>query len=104
MSQGWCMSSGPFLRNSDENITSAVFILSVVLLRRKIPPETQETLGLLLRRKIFVPMSPIHSGHFYTAPSSLLLLRGAPNYSTDRPILYRSFTPKRTCRQLRVKD
>src|SRR6218665_670468 len=24
----------------------------------------------------------IHSGHFYSAPSSSLLLRGAPNYST----------------------
>src|SRR6218665_2968600 len=31
----------------------------------------------------------IHSGHFYSAPSSPLLLRGAPDYSTDtvrRPI------------------
>ena len=25
----------------------------------------------------------IHSGHFYSAPSSLLLHRGAPDYSTD---------------------
>ena len=25
----------------------------------------------------------IHSGHFYSAPSSPLLLRGAPEYSTD---------------------
>ena len=25
----------------------------------------------------------IHSGHFYSAPSSLQLLRGAPDYSTD---------------------
>src|SRR6218665_3253218 len=25
----------------------------------------------------------IHSGHFYSAPSSHLLLRGAPDYSTD---------------------
>ena len=25
----------------------------------------------------------IHSGHFYSAPSSPLLLRGDPNYSTD---------------------
>jgi len=24
-----------------------------------------------------------HSGHFYSAPSSPLLLRGAPDYSTD---------------------
>jgi len=35
----------------------------------------------------------IHSGHFYSASSSLLLLRGAPD--TAR-ILCRSFTPKRT--------
>src|SRR6218665_193165 len=27
--------------------------------------------------------SLIHSGHFYSAPSSPLLLRGAPDYSTD---------------------
>ena len=25
----------------------------------------------------------IHSAHFYSAPSSPILLRGAPNYSTD---------------------
>ena len=25
----------------------------------------------------------IHSGHFYSAPSSPLLLRGAPDYSAD---------------------
>src|SRR6218665_407318 len=25
----------------------------------------------------------IHSGHFYSAPSSPLLLKGAPGYSTD---------------------
>src|SRR6218665_2628307 len=28
-------------------------------------------------------ISVIHSGHFYSAPSSPLLLRGAPGYSTD---------------------
>jgi len=27
--------------------------------------------------------SLIHSGHFFSAPSSPLLLRGAPDYSTD---------------------
>jgi len=42
----------------------------------------------------------IHSGYFYSASSSPLLLRGAPD--TAR-ILCRSFTPKRH-RQLRVKD
>src|SRR6218665_859814 len=33
----------------------------------------------------------IHSGLFYSSPSSPLLLRGAPNYSTDTV-----FTPKHT--------
>jgi len=42
----------------------------------------------------------IHSDHFYSAPSSPLLLRSAPD--TAR-ILCRSFTPKRH-RQLWVKD
>src|SRR6218665_1710454 len=28
-------------------------------------------------------LSFIHCGHFYSAPSSPLLLRGAPDYSTD---------------------
>src|SRR6218665_2480606 len=42
----------------------------------------------------------IHSGHFYSASSSPLPLRGAPD--TAR-ILCRSFTPKRH-RQLRDKD
>jgi len=39
-------------------------------------------------------LSFIHSGHFYSAPSSPLLFRGAPDYTAW--ILYRSFTPKRT--------
>ena len=42
----------------------------------------------------------IHSDHFYSASSSPLLLRSAPD--TAR-ILCRSFTPKRH-RQLQVKD
>ena len=42
----------------------------------------------------------IHSGYFYSASSSPLLLRGAP-YSTR--ILCRNFTPKHH-RHLRVKD
>ena len=42
----------------------------------------------------------IHLGHFYSASSSSLLLRGAPDTA---PILCRSFLPKRH-RQLRVKD
>src|SRR6218665_3122404 len=34
-------------------------------------------------QKTIVIHSFIHSGHFYSAPSSPLLLRGAPDYSTD---------------------
>src|SRR6218665_751611 len=44
--------------------------------------------------------SLIHSGYFYSASSSPLLLRGA--LDTVR-VLFRSFTPKRH-RKLRVKD
>src|SRR6218665_880164 len=32
---------------------------------------------------VITSSSFIHSGHFYSAPSSPLLLRGAPDYSTD---------------------
>src|SRR6218665_2347331 len=42
----------------------------------------------------------IHSGYFYSASTSLLLLRGAPDTSRIR---CGSFTPKRH-KQLRVKD
>ena len=42
----------------------------------------------------------IHSGHFYSAPSSPLLLRGAPDYSTDT---VSEFHPE-AHRQLQVKD
>jgi len=45
-------------------------------------------------------LSHIQSIYFYSASSSLLLLRGAPD--TAR-ILFRSFTPKRHG-QLQVKD
>jgi len=44
--------------------------------------------------------SKIHSDHFYSASSSPLLLRGAPDTARIR---YCSLTPKRL-RQLRVKD
>ena|SRR6218665_3342546 len=48
----------------------------------------------------FENMSFIHSGYFYSAYSSALLLRGAPDTAW---ILCRSFTPKRH-RQLRVSE
>src|SRR6218665_520470 len=41
----------------------------------------------------------IHSGHFYSAPSSPLLLRGAPDYSTDTVSEFHS----EAHRQLQVK-
>src|SRR6218665_2628032 len=42
----------------------------------------------------------IHSGHFYSAPSSYLLLRGAPDYSTDAVSEFHA----EAHRQLQVKD
>src|SRR6218665_1850219 len=39
--------------------------------------------NLTARQSHRAPHHVIHSGHFYSAPSSLLLLRGAPDYSTD---------------------
>src|SRR6218665_2714604 len=42
----------------------------------------------------------IHSGHFYSAPSSPLLLRGAPDYSTDTILEFHA----KAHRQLQVKD
>src|SRR6218665_2428869 len=42
----------------------------------------------------------IHSGHFYSAPSSPLLLRGAPDYSTDTVSEFLA----EAHRQLQVKD
>ena len=42
----------------------------------------------------------IHSGHFYSAPSSPLLLRGAPDYSTDIV----SDLHAEAHRQMQVKD
>src|SRR6218665_1394752 len=41
-----------------------------------------------------------HSGHFYSAPSSPLLLRGAPDYSTDTLSEFHA----EAHRQLQVKD
>src|SRR6218665_1756710 len=42
----------------------------------------------------------IHSGHFYSAPSSPLLLRGAPDYSTDTVSEFHA----EAHRQLQVQD
>src|SRR6218665_1003459 len=48
---------------------------------------------------IFIP-SFIHSCHFYSAPSSPLLLRGAPDYSTDTVSVFHA----EAHRQLQGKD
>ena len=45
-------------------------------------------------------LSFIHSGHFYSAPSSPLPLRGAPDYSTDTVSEFHA----EAHRQLQVKD
>src|SRR6218665_165277 len=50
--------------------------------------------------KRFRHCSFIHSGHFYSAHSSPLLLRGAPDYSTDTVSEFHA----ETHRQLQVKD
>ena len=42
----------------------------------------------------------IHSGHFYSAPSSPLPLRGAPDYSTDTVSEFHAEAHS----QLQVKD
>jgi len=42
----------------------------------------------------------IHSGHFYSSPSSPLPLRGAPDYSTDTVSEFHA----EAHRQLQVKD
>src|SRR6218665_3565374 len=48
----------------------------------------------------YILYSFIHSGHFYSAPSSPLLLRGAPDYSTDTVLEFHADAH----RQLQVKD
>src|SRR6218665_2541106 len=45
-------------------------------------------------------LTPVHSGHFYSALSSPLLLRGAPDYSTDTISEFHA----EAHRQLQVKD
>src|SRR6218665_3681358 len=49
---------------------------------RSTKTKTQQIVMHIFQRGKFDPLF-IHSGHFYSAPSSSLLLRGAPDYSTD---------------------
>src|SRR6218665_93294 len=50
--------------------------------------------------RLIVIHSFFHSGHFYSAPSSPLPLRGAPDYSTDTVSEFHA----EAHRQLQVKD
>src|SRR6218665_2510217 len=59
-------------------------------------PETCATYEQIL----FDDNSFTHSGHFYSAPSSPLPLRGAPDYSTDTVSEFHA----ETHRQLQVKN
>src|SRR6218665_1960130 len=52
------------------------------------------------RRTSTVILFSFHSGHFYSAPSSPLPLRGAPDYSTDTVSEFHA----EAHRQLQVKD
>src|SRR6218665_2981099 len=57
--------------------------------------------GVLCYRGYHIYSFIIHSfGHFYSAPSSPLLLRGAPDYSTDTVSEFHA----EAHRQLQVKD
>jgi len=51
-------------------------------------------------RNVMYIHSFIHSGHFYSAPSSPLPLRSAPDYSTDTVSEFHA----EAHRQLQVKD
>jgi len=48
----------------------------------------------------FISFHSFHSGNFYSAPSSPLLLRGAPDHSTDTVSEFHA----EAHRQLQVKD
>src|SRR6218665_2407797 len=72
---------------------------------RRVPKKQWSTWGcywFLLRYRLYTAAADsfIHSGHFYSAPSSTLLLRGAPDYSTDTVSEFHA----EAHRQLQVKD
>ena len=73
-------------------------LMQFMLLSQGMEPTTN--FSPVLKLFLFLIISCIHSGHFYSTSSSPLLLRSAPD--TAR-ILCQSFMPKRH-RQLRVKD
>src|SRR6218665_1035155 len=68
--------------------------------RRTVHIKDHRGLHIQVHRWLALVHSFIHSDYFYSAASSPLLLRGAPDTAG---ILCRSFTPKRHI-QLRVKD
>src|SRR6218665_1833114 len=65
---------------------------------RKIPHVLPECTSNICMRCLI--HSFIHSGHFYSAPSSPVPLRGAPDYSTDTVSEFHA----EAHRQLQVKD
>src|SRR6218665_2952172 len=61
---------------------------------------TEQDLMRLFKSSSDMTHSFIHSGHLYSAPSSHLLLRGTPDYSTDTVSEFHA----EAHRQLQVKD
>src|SRR6218665_2346498 len=49
------------------------------------------TTNKLISQSVYIP---IHSGYFYGASSSPLLLRGAPDYSTDTVLEFHAEAPQ----------
>ena len=64
------------------------------------PPGGKMSMGVRFPQKEDYDQSFIHSGHFCSAPSSPLPLRGAPDYSTDTVSEFHA----EAHRQLQVKD
>src|SRR6218665_3724235 len=66
----------------------------------RVPPVENRCFTVYMYALITFIHSFIHSGHFYSAPSSPLRLRGAPDYSTDTVSEFHA----EAHRQLQVKD
>ena len=62
--------------------------------------QTNNSVVVVERPNHLFVLSFIQSGHFYSAPSSHLLLRGAPEYSTDTVSEFHA----EAHRKLQVKD
>src|SRR6218665_1111540 len=87
------------------DLESLLMINLVTFIISKEPKERNATETIMKIKDVETKMidhvdSFIHSGHFYSAPSSPLLLRGAPDYSTDTISEFHA----EAHRQLQVKD